>query len=112
VTGVWKDLDTAQAAVDEAMRKWLTGMSPKQNQANRKRLDNWVKTTPKDSNSAAHILSFDVTLDDAASLGTVYRHTGDSWAAQNVVSITLKRSAHKPGYMVYTSYPKGKKPTT
>ncbi|MFB9537253.1 MULTISPECIES: ricin-type beta-trefoil lectin domain protein [Streptomyces] len=112
VTGVWKDLDTAQAAVDEAMKKWLTGMSLKQNKANRKRLDNWVQATPRDSNSAAHLLSFDVTLDDTASLGTVYHHTGDSWPAQNIVSITLKRSAHKPGYMVYTSYPKGKKPTT
>ncbi|MFB9348968.1 ricin-type beta-trefoil lectin domain protein [Streptomyces heliomycini] len=110
VTGVWKDLDTAQAAVDEAMKKWLTGMSKTQNEKNRKRLDKWVRETPKDSESPLDLFSFDVTLDSTASLGTVYHHTGDSWAAQNVVSITLKRSPHKPGYMVYTAYPKGERP--
>ncbi|WP_374227554.1 ricin-type beta-trefoil lectin domain protein [Streptomyces sp. AC627_RSS907] len=110
VTGVWKDLDTAQAAVDEAMRKWLTGMSPTQNDKNRKRLNSWMQKTPKDSESPKDLLSFDVTLDDTASLGTVHHHTGDSWPARNIVSITLKRSAHKPGYMVYTAYPKGARP--
>ncbi|MFF5155294.1 ricin-type beta-trefoil lectin domain protein [Streptomyces sp. NPDC000348] len=110
VTGVWKDLDTAQAAVDEAMRKWLTGMSTTQNKKNQDRLKNWIQRTPKNSESPTDLFSFDVTLDSTASLGTVYHHTGDSWAAQNVVSITLKRSPHKPGYMVYTAYPKGERP--
>ncbi|MEU2906384.1 RICIN domain-containing protein [Streptomyces globisporus] len=110
VTGVWTNLDTAQEAVNDAMLKWLTGMSPSQNAANQKRLQKWMQETRKDSESPTDLLSFDVTLNNPASLGTVYHHTGDSWAAKNIVSITLKRSAHKPGYMVYTSYPKGPRP--
>ncbi|MFJ7074682.1 ricin-type beta-trefoil lectin domain protein [Streptomyces sp. NPDC098781] len=110
VTGVWKDLDTAQAAVDDAMKKWLTGMSPTQNKKNRDRLEKWMRETPKDSESAKDLLSFEVKLDDSASLGTVHHRNGDSWPSENIVSITLKRSKHKPGYMVYTAYPKGKKP--
>ncbi|MDN0193765.1 ricin-type beta-trefoil lectin domain protein [Streptomyces sp. S.PNR 29] len=110
VTGVWENLDTAQAAVDDAMEKWLTGMSPTQNKKNRKRLDKWMLETPKDSESPTDLLSFDVRLDDTKSLGTVYHRDGSSWPAENIVSITLKRSKHSPGYMVYTAYPKGKRP--
>ncbi|MEU0372368.1 ricin-type beta-trefoil lectin domain protein [Streptomyces sp. NPDC006283] len=99
VTSVWKDLATAQASVDAAFAKWYA--------THRKELETWMKNTPKDSESAAHLKSFKVQLDTPGSLGTIYPHTGvaDARPAGNWVSITLKRSRHKPGYMVYTSHP-------
>jgi hypothetical protein len=99
VTSVWKDLATAQASVDAAFAKWYA--------THRKELETWMKNTPKDSESAAHLKSFKVQLDTPGSLGTIYPHTGvaDARQAGNWVSITLKRSRHKPGYMVYTSHP-------
>lgn len=99
VTSVWKDLATAQASVDAAFAKWYA--------THRRELETWMKNTPKDSESAAHLKSFKVQLDTPGSLGTIYPHTGvaDARPAGNWVSITLKRSRHKPGYMVYTSHP-------
>ncbi|MBD0744859.1 hypothetical protein BG418_24745 [Streptomyces sp. CBMA152] len=104
-TGVWADLDTAQRSVDEGFKKWLTGGSPKQNGANQKKLDNWMRKTRADSENPLDLFSFRVTLDDPASLGTVWSHTEESYPAGNSLTITLKRSKHKPGYIVYTSYP-------
>ncbi|MEU3919446.1 RICIN domain-containing protein [Streptomyces sp. NPDC029004] len=99
VTSVWKDLATAQASVDAAFAKWYA--------THRNELERWMTNTPKDSESAAHLKSFKVQLDTPGSLGTIYPHTGvaDARPAGNWVSITLKRSRHKPGYMVYTSHP-------
>ncbi|WP_443077118.1 ricin-type beta-trefoil lectin domain protein [Streptomyces sp. SP18CS02] len=99
VTSVWKDLATAQASVDAAFAKWYA--------THRKELEAWMKKTPRDSESAAHLKPFKVQLDNPGSLGTIYPHTGvaDAHQAGNWVSITLKRSRHKPGYMVYTSHP-------
>ncbi|WP_234439735.1 ricin-type beta-trefoil lectin domain protein [Streptomyces bicolor] len=96
-TSVWTDLDTAQAAVDAAFAKWYAG--------HRSELETWMKRTPVNSESPLHLKSFKVQLDNPGSLGTVYSHTGASRPAGNSVSITLKRSKHKPGYMVYTSHP-------
>ncbi|MFF4586794.1 hypothetical protein [Streptomyces sp. NPDC001388] len=59
MTGVWKDLETAQNAVNEAMKKWLTGGSPAQNKKNQDRLAKWMRETPKDSESPTDLLSFD-----------------------------------------------------
>ncbi|WP_405986294.1 LamG-like jellyroll fold domain-containing protein [Streptomyces sp. NBC_00872] len=106
VTGVWTDLATAQRAVDDAFAKWLTGMSPKQNKANQRKLKNWMERTSNKSESPTDLLPFEVTLDDTSSLGTIWKHDRTSRAAGNTVAILLKRSAHKPGYMVYTAYPK------
>ncbi|MEU9010542.1 RICIN domain-containing protein [Streptomyces sp. NPDC048479] len=99
VTGVWTDLATAQASVDAGFAKWIT--------THRSELDTWMKNTPKDSESALHLKSFRVQLDTPGSLGTLYPTTGVAHArpAGNWVSITLKRSKHKPGYTVYTSHP-------
>jgi hypothetical protein len=96
-TSVWTNLDTAQAAVDEGFAKWYVG--------HRSELDTWMKRVPVNSESALHLKSFRIQLDNPGSLGTVYSHTGASRPATNWVSITLKRSKHKPGYMVYTSHP-------
>ncbi|WUM96048.1 ricin-type beta-trefoil lectin domain protein [Streptomyces sp. NBC_00322] len=99
VTGIWTDLATAQASVDAGFAKWYA--------THRSELEKWMKNTPKDSESALHLKSFRVQLDTPGSLGTIYPTTGVAHArpAGNWVSITLKRSKHKPGYMVYTSHP-------
>jgi hypothetical protein len=99
VTGVWTDLATAQASVDAAFAKWYS--------THRSELETWMKNTPKDSENALHLKSFRIQLDTPGSLGTLYPTTGVAHArpAGNWVSITLKRSKHKPGYMVYTSHP-------
>lgn len=92
--------------MDDAFAKWLTGMSPKQNKANQRKLKNWMERTSNKSESPTDLLPFEVTLDDTSSLGTIWKHDRTSRAAGNTVAILLKRSAHKPGYMVYTAYPK------
>ncbi|MEV6786072.1 polymorphic toxin-type HINT domain-containing protein, partial [Streptomyces sp. NPDC051098] len=99
VTGVWTDLATAQASVDAGFAKWYA--------THRSELDTWMKKTPKTSENALHLKSFRIQLDTPGSLGTLYPTTGVAHArpAGNWVSITLKRSKHKPGYMVYTSHP-------
>ncbi|MFF3841185.1 polymorphic toxin-type HINT domain-containing protein [Streptomyces sp. NPDC001930] len=107
INSVWNDLPTAQAAVDEAMKKFLTGGSEKQNAKNRKRLKDWMAATPKDSSNPLHLLSFKVRLDTPGSLGTVYRHDGDIRKAGNTVAITLQRTGMPKhgGYIVYTASP-------
>ncbi|WP_190094669.1 polymorphic toxin-type HINT domain-containing protein [Streptomyces melanogenes] len=104
VTGVWTSLDVAQGAVDEAMKKWLTGGTPKQNMANQKKLKNWMAKTAKDSNSPVDLFAIKVDI-GGPSLGKVLSYDRTSRAAGSTVAITLKRTPHKPGYMVYTSYP-------
>ncbi|MFK0230286.1 polymorphic toxin-type HINT domain-containing protein [Streptomyces sp. NPDC090303] len=107
INSVWNDLSTAQASVDAAMKKFLTGGSPKDNAKNRKRLNDWMAKTPKDSSNPLHLLSFKVRLDTPGSLGTVYQHDGDFWKAGNVVAITLQRTGMSKhgGYIVYTAAP-------
>ncbi|PKV82807.1 polymorphic toxin-type HINT domain-containing protein [Streptomyces sp. TLI_146] len=104
VTGVWTSLDVAQGAVDEAMKKWLTGGTPKQNMANQKKLKNWMAKTAKDSNSPLELFPIKIDI-GGSSLGKVFSYDRTSRAAGSTVAITLKRTPHKPGYMVYTSYP-------
>jgi hypothetical protein len=106
VNGVWTDAETAQRAVDKAFKLWTTGLSPSQSAANRRKLKKWLDETPVDSESPTDLLSFNMKLSDEGSLGRVYHHTGgDPTKAGNTVTITLKRSKHKPRYMVYTAYP-------
>ncbi|MGW5778309.1 polymorphic toxin-type HINT domain-containing protein [Streptomyces sp. NPDC003863] len=107
INSVWNDLSTAQASVDEAMKKFLTGGTPAQNAKNRQRLKDWMQRTPKDSSSPVHLLSFKVRLDTQGSLGTVYRHDGEFWKAGNTVVITLQRTglSKHGGYIVYTASP-------
>ncbi|MGW4701056.1 polymorphic toxin-type HINT domain-containing protein [Streptomyces sp. NPDC004285] len=107
INSVWNDLSTAQASVDEAMKKFLTGGTAAQNAKNRQRLKDWMQRTPKDSSNPLHLLSFKVKLDTQGSLGMVYRHNRDSWKAGNTVAITLQRTGMSKhgGYIVYTASP-------
>ncbi|MFF7811588.1 polymorphic toxin-type HINT domain-containing protein [Streptomyces sp. NPDC007945] len=106
VNSVWTDMSTAQESVDAAMKKFLTGGSPDQNQKNRKRLQKWMADNPADS-PLAQLLTFKVRLDSPESLGTVYSHDRRVWNAGNTVVINLQRTSMNKhgGYIVYTAYP-------
>ncbi|MFB6822574.1 polymorphic toxin-type HINT domain-containing protein [Streptomyces virginiae] len=98
-SSLWTDFATAQRAVDEGFAKWLS--SP----AHQRQLQKWRTDTPVDSESAAHHLAITVRLDTPGSLGKIYKHDRSVRDAGNTVTIVLKRSRHKGGYMVYTAYP-------
>ncbi|MFB7577703.1 polymorphic toxin-type HINT domain-containing protein [Streptomyces hydrogenans] len=107
VNSVWNDLATAQESVNDAMAKYLTGGSAKQNAKNRKRIKDWMARTPSDSSNPLHLLPIKVRLDTPGSLGVVYRHDGKFWDAGNTVSIVLQRTpmSRHGGYIVYTAAP-------
>ncbi|AYG78258.1 Glucan endo-1,3-beta-glucosidase [Streptomyces hundungensis] len=96
ITGIWTDLDTAQATVNAAIEKWIaTGK-------NAQRLSKWLRENPKGSGALFPAINVDV---GGSALGKVYRYDNMWDEAGTTVRIVLKRSPHSPGYLVYTSFP-------
>lgn len=101
-SSVWNDEATAVASVETAFQQWL--MRPKG--VNQKKLANWMKKTSPTSNSALDLFpAIRIKIDDVASFGKAYDRFGNWERTGGSVVIVLKRSSHKPGYMVYTAYP-------
>lgn len=112
IAGKWTDEATAAAAVKQAIEEWV------KHGTNATTLAKWK--TKQSQNKGLFVaerdcLSFDWTLKDKGSLGTVWRKGGDEAGeeASNTIRVVLKYIhkdtkpvPHKPTmYVVFTSYP-------